>query len=209
MLISEIKQLKNGRYGLFEAGRFVLSIDADTYLESGVSAGDELGEDELETLRVCAEKRKAADKALTLLTLRDQSAEELRRKLRRSVSDEAAQAATEKMRKLGLVDDERYANALAQELYERRFFGERRVEYELGRRGVSRELASEIARELDTDPEARALTLLKKKYPRGLEGEAGRRRAAALLERNGYSWEESRHALDEFQNNDGTDEDAD
>jgi regulatory protein len=209
MVISEIKQLKNGRYGLFEAGRFVLSIDVDTYLESGICAGDELSDEQLEELTASAEKRKAADKALTLLTLRDHSGEELRRKLRRSVSDEAADSATEKMRDLGLIDDARFAQSLAEELYGRRYFGRRRVEYELSKRGVERGLAEETARSLDNDPEERAFKLITKKYPRGLATEADRRRAAALLERSGYGWEESRRALEQSENYDGTDEDAD
>lgn len=52
---------------------------------------------------------------------------------------------------MGYVNDERYAHTLAQELYERRGMGKKRIEQELRQRGISRETASECAEELDGD----------------------------------------------------------
>jgi regulatory protein len=206
MTVTEIKRLKSGRYGLFSDGKFIISLDERVYLDSGVANGCELDEEQLGELRAADEKRRAAEKALTLLTARDHSGAELRQKLKRTLSAEAAEDAAGRMEELGLINDEKFAQELAGELYSRRLLGRGRVLIELKKRGVAKDIAEAAADELDDDPGARALELLRRKYPRGIADEAGRRRALALLARSGYGWDECRGALKEFANNDETDE---
>ena len=206
MIISEVRALKNGRFGLFAGETFLFSLDADTYASCGIHAGDELDVGALEKLRAEAETQKAREKALLLLSYRDHSKEELRRKLLRSADGEAADAAADRMEELGLIDDAAYARRLAEELLQVRHYGRQRAVFEMLKKGIDRETVLGAVDAFDGDPPARALKLLQKKYPRGIADEAARRRASAMLQRCGYTWEDIRQAL----NNYGMDEqDAD
>jgi regulatory protein len=206
MIITAVKELKNGRFGLFEDEKFLFSLDAETFADCGLHAGDEIDEAQLEGIRDLADGKFAKEKALTLLSYRDHSKEELRRKLMRSAGQEAAEAAVGRMEEIGLVNDGEYAERLARELFENKAYGRNRVVYEMLQKGLDKELANSVAESLDDDPPARALRFLKKKYPRGVADEKARRRAAAALSRCGYDWQEIKQALKTY----GTDEqDAD
>ena len=198
MRITRIKTLRNGRIGLFAGERFLLSLDEATLADSGLAAGDELTEEELESLKAWVEEARAKDKALTLLAMRDHSETELRRKLRRTLSEDAVENAVGRMEELGLIDDGRFAARYAEELVNRRKFGRRRAVYELMRKGVGREAAERAVDALHADPVEGAAQLLRRKFPRGLPDEAARRRAVGALQRRGYAWDEIRRALDAY-----------
>lgn len=88
---------------------------------------------------------------LSIFSRRDHSSKELQRKVARRSGTEFAREAVERLEEMGYVNGERYAHTLAQELYERRGMGKKRIEQELRQRGISRETASECAEELDGD----------------------------------------------------------
>jgi regulatory protein len=198
MVITAVKQLKNGRYGLFEGENFIFSLDADTYLDCGVCAGEELNEEELERLKAIVDAKKAKEKALTLLSYRDHSRQELKRKLMRTADEDAADAAADKMEELGLINDEQFAQKFAGELFQNKAYGKSKVIYEMTKRGLDRELVCSVVEALDDDPVARALRFLQKKYPRGIADETARRRACAALSRCGYTWEDQKQALKNY-----------
>ena len=96
---------------------------------------------------------------------------------------------------MGYVNDERYAHTLAQELYERRGMGKKRIEQELRQRGISRETASECAEELDGDDVERIKNLLETKFAGKFFDEKGRRRTFNALTRLGYGHSDIRSAM--------------
>ena len=102
------------------------------------------------------------------------------------------------MEELGLVDDRRFAQDYARELFARKGFGPRRVAQELRRKGIAQELVDELL-EAYHDPEQNSRNIrrvLEKKYPAWREDEGARRRAFAALQRLGYSYGQIREALD-------------
>ena len=93
------------------------------------------------------------------------------------------------MEELGLVDDEQYARRLAQELFERRKFGARRVRQELQQKGIDAGLISVVLEEFspETDETVEKIRdIVERKYPAAREDEKVRRRAVAALQRYGY-----------------------
>lgn len=198
MTITKIRRQKNGRFAVYADGEYRLSLDERTLSQSGLEQGAEITQEKLDELSGLAEDFRAVDRAMTILSLRDHSKEELRRKLAHTVGEEEADKAADHMEVLGLVDDARYAEQLAEELLDLRLFGANRAAYELTRRGIDREIAEELVTRLDTDPQARILRFLQKKYPRALEDEQTRRRATAALSRNGFRWEDIRGAMSRF-----------
>lgn len=193
--ITEIRRLKNGRYGLFSDETFLLSLSSGALLDAGVAKGDWLEDGTLENLRTRAKADRARNKALRLLAGRDHSKAELARKIARTEGTEAAEEAADEMEHAGLVDDEAFAGRFAEELFDRKLYGRRRVVLELCRRGVARTLAEAVCDEQDGNPLCRACAFLNKKYPRAWTDEKEKRRALAALDRAGYDWETAREAL--------------
>lgn len=194
-VITEIRLLKSGRYGLFSDDTFLLSLSGGALLDAGVAKGDALEDGALEELRARMQADKARNKALRLLAGRDHAKAELTRKIARTEGEEAAEAAADEMERAGLIDDRAFAERFARELYGRKLYGRHRAVLELCRRGVSRALAEEICTELDDDPIRRATAFLEKKYPRASADEKEHRRALAALNRAGYDWDTAREAL--------------
>ena len=75
--LTAITETKRGRYALFFDGEFAFSLDEDTFAACALHAGDELTEAEIYDLRQKSDARRALDKAMDLLALRDHPAGEL------------------------------------------------------------------------------------------------------------------------------------
>ena len=89
----------------------------------------------------------------------------------------------------------RAARRWAEAFLGRKGYAPRRAAFELERKGIDGETAAQLVEELAGDPEETLLRVLQKKYGRVLGEEAGRRRAAAAMQRLGYSYEQIRRAL--------------
>lgn len=100
----------------------------------------------------------------------------------------------EKLKNSGYVDDERFCRFYVSELIRMKGYGKRRIEQELYRKGVSREIVSAVLEEFDFDSTALA-DIIKRKYLSKMSDEKGKRRAIDALMRRGYSYSEIRNAL--------------
>jgi regulatory protein len=128
----------------------------------------------------------AREKAIRLLTYRERSAAGLRGRLMEDgYSETAAAAVTTDLERIGLIDDERFAHALARTLTQARGLGRGRVSHELARAGISEDLAAEVLEEaLPPDAEldaARRLARVAAARPG-----ATRDKVASRLLRRGY-----------------------
>lgn len=110
--LTQVKETKRGRYALFFDGEFAFSLDEDTFAMAGLHTGDELEEWQIHDLQTKSDTRKAVDKAMDLLALRDHAAGELYQKLCRSFDPHSAAAAVAKMQELNLLDDAGFARAV-------------------------------------------------------------------------------------------------
>ena len=88
--LTAITETKRGRYALFFDGEFAFSLDEDTFAACALHAGDELTETEIYDLRQKSDARRALDKAMDLLALRDHAAGELYQKLCRKFDPHTA-----------------------------------------------------------------------------------------------------------------------
>ena len=87
-------------------------VDTETLLSFGIQPGDELEQGRLDELVSASDRRRARERALYILTYRDHSREELRRKLLAAgFLPDAVEAAVQKMCELGLIDDGEYAES--------------------------------------------------------------------------------------------------
>ena len=186
--LTQIKETKKGRLALFFDGEFAFSLDENTFADAGLHQDDDLEEWQIEELRKKSETRRALDKAMDYLALRDHAAGELYQKLCRKFDAHSAAYAVARAGELGLLNDAGFARRRAAELLRKRK-SRREILNDLSAKGIDRDTAAELFAE-DNDGEnpelATARALVERQYAAKLA--AGKRdQVAAALARRGFS----------------------
>ena len=198
--ITAVKETKRGRLALFVDGEFAFSLDPETFADADLHEEDEIESFRLEELRRQSDTRKAVDRALDILALRDHAAGELYQKLCRKFDPHSAAAAVAKAEELGLLNDADFARRRAAELMRKRK-SRREVVQDLAAKGIDRDTAAQVLEELyapedGPDPEvAAACALVQRQYARKL-AEGKRPQVMAALARRGFSYAVIRTALE-------------
>ena len=190
--LTQIKETKKGRLALFLDGEFVFSLDEDTFARANLHEGDDLEPWQVEELRKQSDTRRALDKAMDYLSLRDHASGELYQKLCRKFDEHSADYAVARAGELGLLDDAGFARRRAAELLRKRK-SRREILRDLAAKGIDRDTAAQAVEALydaapeGEDPElATARALVERQYAAKLA--AGKReQVAAALARRGFS----------------------
>ena len=189
--LTRITETKRGRYALFLDDAFAFSLDEDTFAAAGLHAGDELTEPAVAELRRKSDARRALDKAMDLLALRDHAAGELYAKLCRRFDPHTAAAAVARVGELGLLNDAGFARRRAAELLRKRK-SRREILQDLAAKGIDRETAADALAALmpadgEEDPDlASAQALVERQYARK-PAKGKTRQVMAALARRGFS----------------------
>ena len=183
-------------------GEYRLTVDEIFWFSCGYISGDEIDEEELTAFEEAAGSRRAFNSALNSLDYRDHSEKEIRAKLMRKHGAEYVDEAVEKLIELDLINDRRYAENYARELFEHKKFGKIRIKSELIAKGIASDIASETVISLFEDEEPdniqRIVDIIKKKYYNRMNDEVGRKKVFSALQRMGYSFSDIREAMSEF-----------
>ncbi|MCH5198155.1 MAG: regulatory protein RecX [Oscillospiraceae bacterium] len=153
---------KSGRINIHADGEYYFTVPALIWYASPISSKKEADEEELFALKALGEEHDAYEKALRLLSNRAHGEKELKMKLRQKYSDEAADSAILKLTENGLIDDEKFARDLAEELSRRKSYSAERIKNELISRGIDRETAKNAANSLDIDKKAGIINIISK-----------------------------------------------
>ena len=188
------KEGKGDKIHVLVDGEYYFTVDKAYFAIMDIYQGKEVEREELALLGEKAENRRAYNCAVSYLSRRDHSAKELIMKLRRKGYEESAALAVEKLCNEGYVDDERFARMYVRELINIKKYGRRRIEQELYRKGVDREIISLVLDEVDFG-EDELCALIRRKYYRYLDDEKGVKKTVASLLRMGYSFSEIKSAL--------------
>ncbi len=160
---------------------------SDALALAGLRMGRIQPDDELAASLDAAEVRAARDRALRLLTYRDRSARELTDRLTRDgYPRSVASTLVEDLRRVGLVDDERFAESMAHVLTRVRGYGRVRALRELDSRGIDSEMATDaLAKAFSKDDEEASARLLARAL--AARPNTSVDRVAARLARKGFS----------------------
>ena len=198
MLITEISKFKGSTMCV------VLDDDLKHYFHSSIISeyhlkeGMNIPEDAIEEIAEANEYRKARERALYLLDGRDYSFRELYDKLTANYSEEISLRVCRYLAEMKLINDRRYAELRARELFEIKRVGIFKAKMELRRRGISDEIIAEVIEPYsdEEDSFARLEVLVEKKYERYLTSEKGVNKVKSALLRQGYSYDEIKAVLD-------------
>ena len=183
-------------------GEYRLTVDEIFWFSCGYISGDEIDEEELTAFEEAAGSRRAFNSALNSLDYRDHSEKEIRAKLMRKHGAEYVDEAVEKLIELDLINDRRYAENYARELFEHKKFGKIRIKSELIAKGIASDIASDTVISLFEDEEPdniqRIVDIIEKKYYNRMNDEVGRKKVFSALQRMGYTFSDIREAMSEF-----------
>ncbi len=195
----EAKRGKGNKIHISLDGEYALTVDSEYWYTSKWFDIKDIDSEDVDLLKEEIESRRAFNSALDLISMRIQSQCELKRKLKRKYSEDAAEFAVNRTVELGLIDDERYAEIYADELLNRKKYGVSRIKQELRLKGISGDIIENVISSLDIDAKESIIDLINKKYSGQLSDEKGRRRVVAALQRLGYSYSDIRNAIGEFE----------
>ncbi len=198
MSVLTLQPGKGNKVHLLLDGQYAMTVDSDFVAFSGLYDNMILNDEALTDLQGKVNARRAFNKASDLLATRDHSEKELLQKLRQKGFAAGAEEALEKLKSYGYLDDSRFALRFAQELQRVKHYGKKRIEQELFRKGVSREIVSDTLEQISFDEDA-LTALIERKYLRQLDTEQGVQKTIAALQRLGYSFSEIRAALQKVQ----------
>ncbi len=196
------KSGRKDKIHIYIDGEYLLTVDEIFWFSCGLVSGDEINEEELTAFEEAAGSRRAFNSALNSLDYRDHSEKEIRAKLLRKHDADYVDEAVEKLIELDLVNDERYAENYARELFERKKFGKMRIKSELRAKGISADIANAAVEELfeeeEPDNVQRIVDIIGKRYYNRMNDEIGRKKVFSALQRMGYSFSDIREAMSEF-----------
>lgn len=192
-----VKPGKSDKMHLHIDGKYFITVDSGYLVELGIYNGMEVNCENIEEIRRNISVRRSYNKAVDLLSRRDHSKKELIDKLRQKGHGEYAAQAAEKLSEYGYIDDRRFAFTFAEELIRLKSYGKKRVEQELYRKGIDRDIISEVISECEF-PSEKLTELIERKYNRYLYDEKGVNKTVNALLRLGYSYSEIRDAIREI-----------
>lgn len=175
-------------------GEYALTVDEMYFASLYLKDGQEISQEEYTALSETVNIRRAYNCAVSLLSRRDHSEKELLRKLKEKGYSEGAEAAVERLKQGGYVDDEHFCRLFASELVRLKGYGKRRIEQELYLKGVDREIIGSVLDEISFDSD-KLSDIIKRRYLSKMTDEKGRQKAFNALLRLGYTYGEIRDAL--------------
>ena len=196
MTLREIKQNSPERFTLvFDDGtelKTTLGIITEHFIHSGM----DFDEDAYNELVSACTLALAKARALRIINARPMSREELRKRLvEKGETPENAEECAEWLCQMGLINDAEYAGSVVQH-YAAKGYGASRIKQELRRHGVSRELWDEAMEQMPEQDEYLARFLRSRLSDPGDRAQV--KKVSDALFRRGYSWDQIKHALNEF-----------
>ncbi len=156
------KTAKNGKIKIYADGEELFTVPAVIWYSSHLKDGDEVTTEELSLLKEQGDSSSAFDSAMRMLSLRAHSENELKQKLSMKYSPRAARATIDRLKELGLIDDEKFALLFAEELYNRKGYAPKRILLELKSRGINDNYAENALNALDIDKEIGIIKVIEK-----------------------------------------------
>jgi regulatory protein len=192
---------KPGRFDLLVDGRHQATLSIDAVERLALAVGRVYGE-----VRTAVEREAALlatyDRALNMLALRARSSRELRRHLiRKGEPADQVDAAIVRLQASGFLDDSAFARQFARSKAVGAGMSRRRIQQELGRRGVARQVGDEAItdvfdeEQLDERAVVEQAAHKKLRSLKNLDAETRKRRLYAFLARRGYDLDDIRRVM--------------
>lgn len=202
MMVTAIEETRRkGRFNIYLEGEYAGTISDEALVLAKLQPGSEIEPARLTALIWQSDLKKAREKALDLLSRRAYSRGEVMERLTKVYPEELAAEVCSQLSEVGLIDDQAYAEKLAEELSTMRGYGPYRVQFELKKRGVDEEIIRQVLGDVKEGQQQNIDQVLHTKYARYLEDPEDRKnrnKVTQALARMGYSYPVIREALSRY-----------
>ncbi len=173
-------------------------IDKDVCAENRLCADTEIDSDALKELKFQSDYVRAKSRALWYLDRMDYSEKALFDKLvLKGFDKKASSAVIAKLLELGLLDDRRYGERLAEKLT-LSGVSKRAAMQKMFAKGLPYDLCKELLEETEVDEESALLRLIETKYITKLQDKNNYPKVYAALVRRGFSYGDIKSALKKY-----------
>lgn len=188
------------RRAIYVDDAFFCGVDQEVISKLRLQPGQEVDPGQLQHITEAEEEVRIRERCLRLLDHRARTRWELSGRLRQDDVDPGlAERVLDRLQEQGLVNDQAFARLFIRDRSRVQGLGRRRLQAELTRRGVAREIVEQALHEElppEEDDDCAALARRKAQAYRGLPLEVARRRLTAFLSRRGFQWESIRPAVE-------------
>lgn len=195
--IEEVSQFKGDTLRVDFDCREPLFINSAVAYDLGLRVGAVFDDDELENAVKKNIYRRARERALYLLDVRDYGYAEMFKKLSPNYPEEICYDVVNNLAEIGLIDDRRYAKKCAEYYLLTKQRGEFSACEEMRKRGIPNEIIDETLEEYQDGAVDRLRDLISRKYLKKLSEEGGAGKVRAALMRQGYSYSDINEVLSE------------
>ena len=185
-----------GRYNVFVDDKFTFSLDETQLVKIGLKKGDEISDEYLAELKTESNFGKNYIRAVDLISRRPRSEKEIRDyAFSKNWTKESTEKVIERLYERGFLNDEKFAASFVRSHTILNNYSMRRMELELRKKGVSKEICEKILSESDEFDENAVLIKLIAKKRKSYDDE---RKLIAYLARQGFSYDKIKVALTNF-----------
>jgi regulatory protein len=179
------------RVSVFVDGRYSFSLDRELAVALKLREGEEIDGVRLQQIVTESEQQKAMDASLNLLSFRGRSIKEMGDRLKHKGFDDAViTRTTAKLREYSLLDDIKFAEAVARDRLEFAHKGKRQIYADLRKRGVPKPVIEKVLSEAGSEDKAACAVVTKaaRRYA-ALPPKERYRKLSDLLLRRGFSFD--------------------
>jgi regulatory protein len=184
----EIQKNNKERVNVFLDGEYAFSV---ALIEAArLRKGQSLSDDEIALLRDEDTTARAFDSAIRFLSYRPRSIAEVIRNLKdKSLTEPVIEAALERLRAVGYVDDDAFARFWVENRTTFKPLGQAALRYELRQKGVPDATIEDVLNGLDVHEAARKAAQERIRRLRGVDQRTFRAKIGSFLQRRGFSFD--------------------
>lgn len=197
MIVTQLKQTSPERFTVTFDNGDELKTTLSVLTEFFISSGTELDETRFREFCASSSLSLCKARALRIINARPMSVKEMRTRLiEKGEAEEYAEASALWLSEMGLINDVAYAASLVRH-YALKGYGKSRINQELRRHGIDRELWDDALLNMpEQDDQLRRFIAARLPDP---EDRAQVQKVSNALFRRGYSWDEIRHAINNYK----------
>ncbi len=195
----EAQKKRGSRRSIYVDGEFVAGVHEDVVAALNLGVGQTLDRERLVELLQAETARKARESALRLISYRDRSTSEIRKRLAgNGFPDDIVDKVVDQLSRAGLVDDRKFSRDWVKSRTAGKPMGRARLAWELRSKGVAPPLVEEALEDLDEDAEYElALSVAAAKISKAdREDPTLKNRLSPFLRRRGFSWDVITRVID-------------
>jgi regulatory protein len=186
----KIQQKNHQRVNVYLDGEFAFGLSR--IIAAWLYVGQELSDEKIAQLQEEDSSEKAYQRALHFLSFRPRSTTEVQKYLlEHQVQEEKIETVVERLKNIGLLDDNRFAETWVENRSEFRPRSRRALAYELRMHGLDDQVIQETLENINTDEETFAYqaALKKSRNLKNLEWQEFRKKLSGFLARRGFGYD--------------------